>query len=220
MKDLNQKIIKFKYGKNFNDDDFYISKSNEHIIKLFNIWPKWEKNFLNICGERFSGKTHLINIFLKKYNGTKFEAKYLNNDIFKLVKIHQNIILENLDKNIDEKILFTLLNIVDQDNKYLIVTSDIPIVSINFKLPDLKSRSKNFLLQYIEKPDDNLIYALILKYLSDRQITLNQKLINYIIKRIDRSYRKIFDFIYKVDEISLKRKTPIDLKIIKDVLGE
>ena len=220
MKDLNQKIIKFKYGKNFNDDDFYISKSNEHIIKLFNIWPKWEKNFLNICGERFSGKTHLINIFLKKYNGTKFEAKYLNNDIFKLVKIHQNIILENLDKNIDEKILFTLLNIVDQDNKYLIVTSDIPIVSINFKLPDLKSRSKNFLLQNIEKPDDNLIYALILKYLSDRQITLNQKLINYIIKRIDRSYRKIFDFIYKVDEISLKRKTPIDFKIIKDVLGD
>ena len=220
MKDLNQKIIKFKYGKNFNDDDFYISKSNEHIIKLFNIWPKWEKNFLNICGERFSGKTHLINIFLKKFNGTKFEAKYLNNDIFKLVKIHQNIILENLDKNIDEKILFTLLNIIDQDNKYLIVTSDIPIVSINFKLPDLKSRSKNFLLQNIEKPDDNLIYALILKYLSDRQITLNQKLINYIIKRIDRSYRKIFDFIYKVDEISLKRKTPIDLKIIKDVLGE
>ena len=220
MKDLNQKIIKFKYGKNFNDDDFYISKSNEHIIKLFNIWPKWEKNFLNICGERFSGKTHLINIFLKKYNGTKFEAKYLNNDIFKLVKIHQNIILENLDKNIDEKILFTLLNIVDQDNKYLIVTSDIPIVSINFKLPDLKSRSKNFLLQNIEKPDDNLIYALILKYLSDRQITLNQKLINYIIKRIDRSYRKIFDFICKVDEISLKRKTPIDFKIIKDVLGD
>ena len=220
MKDLNQKIIKFKYEKNLSDDDFYISKSNEHIIKLFNIWPKWEKNFLNICGERFSGKTHLINIFLKKYNGTKFEAKYLNNDIFKLVKIHQNIILENLDKNIDEKILFTLLNIVDQDNKYLIVTSDIPIVSINFKLPDLKSRSKNFLLQNIEKPDDNLIYALILKYLSDRQITLNQKLINYIIKRIDRSYRKIFDFIYKVDEISLKRKTPIDFKIIKDVLGD
>ena len=220
MKNLHQKIIKFKYDKNFSDDDFYISKSNEHIIKLFNTWPKWEKNFLNICGEKFSGKTHLINIFLKKFNGTKIEAKFLNNDTLKLVKIHQNIILENLDQNIDEKILFSLLNIIDQDNKYLIVTSDTPIVKIDFKLPDLESRSKNFLLQNIEKPDDDLIYALILKYLSDRQITLNKKLIDYIIKRIDRSYGKIFDFIYKVDEISLKRKTPIDFKIIKDVLGD
>ena len=76
-----------------------------------------------------------------------------------------------------------------------------------------------FLLQNIEKPDDELIYALILKNLSDRQISLDKKLINYIIKRIDRSYSKIFDFIYKIDEISLKKKKSIDFKIIKDALG-
>ena len=75
-----------------------------------------------------------------------------------------------------------------------------------------------FLLN-IEKPDDELIYALILKNLSDRQISLDKKLINYIIKRIDRSYSKIFDFIYKIDEISLKKKKSIDFKIIKDALG-
>ena len=50
------------------------------------------------------------------------------------------------------------------------------------------------------------MFALIIKYLSDRQIILDKKLVEYIIKRIDRSYGKIFDFIYKVDEISLKKK--------------
>ena len=79
---------------------------------------------------------------------------------------------------------------------------------------------KNFLLQNIEKPDDELIFALILKNLSDRQISLDKKLIHYIIKRIDRSYGKIIDFIYKIDEVSLKKKRSIDFKIIKDVLGE
>ena len=64
------------------------------------------------------------------------------------------------------------------------------------------------------------MFALILKNLSDRQISLEKKLIDYIIKRIDRSYSKIFDFIYKIDEISLKKKKSIDFKIIKDVLGE
>ena len=87
---------------------------------------------------------------------------------------------------------------------------------INF----LISRSKNFLLSTIEKPDDDLMFALILKNLSDRQISIDKKLINFIIKRIDRSYGKIFDFIYKIDKISLKRKKPIDFKIIKEVLEE
>ena len=116
--------------------------------------------------------------------------------------------------------LYSLLNIVDLENKYIIVTSNIPIVDIEFSLNDLKSRTKNFILQNIEKPDDNLIFALILKNLSDRQISIDKKLIEFIIKRIHRSYSKIFDFIYKLDELSLKKKKPINLKIIKEVLGE
>ena len=220
MRDLNQEIIKFDYKKNFKDDDFYVSKSNKHIFELLIKWPKWEKNFLNINGENFSGKTHLINIFLKKFNGIKLESNSLNNNDLKDIKIHQNIVLENLDKKVDENLFFTLCNIIEQDNKYLIVTSNKPIVDINFNLIDLKSRSKNFLLQSIEKPDDELIFALILKNLSDRQISIDKKLINYIIKRIDRSYGKIIDFIYKIDEVSLKKKRSIDFKIIKEVLGE
>ena len=106
------------------------------------------------------------------------------------------------------------------DNKFIIITSEKPIVDIDFSLADLKSRTKNFLLQKIEKPDDELMFALILKNLSDRQISIDKKLIDFIIKRIDRSYGKIFDFIYKVDELSLKKKKPIDFKIIKEVLGD
>ena len=218
MKDFNQQIIKFNYDQNFNNDDFFVSKSNEHIFKLLNNWPKWEKNFLNISGEKLSGKTHLVNLFLKKFKGLNIEAKSLNNEIINNIKIHQNIILENLDYSINEKLFFTLINIIEQDNKYLLVTSIKPIVNMDFELEDLKSRSKNFILQNIEKPDDELIFALILKYLSDRQISLDKKLIDYIIKRIGRSYSKIFEFIYKIDEISLKKKKSIDLKIIKDVL--
>ena len=218
MRDLNQEIIKFDYKKNFKDDDFYVSESNKHIFELLNKWPKWEKNFLNINGENFYGKTHLINIFLKKFNGIKLESNSLNNNDLKDIKIHQNIVLENLNEKVDENLFFTLCNIIEQDNKYLIVTSNQPIVDINFDLIDLKSRSKNFLLQNIEKPDDELIFALILKNLSDRQISIDKKLINYIIKRIDRSYGKISDFIYKIDELSLKKKKPINIKTIKEIL--
>ena len=220
MKKENQEILKFNYEKNLKEDDYYVSNSNEHVYNLLNKWPKWEKNFLNISGENFSGKTHLVNIFLKKYDGIKLEAKNLKNENLKEIKIYQNIILENLDTRIDEKLAYTLFNIIEQDNKYLITTSNKQIVDFKFKLDDLNSRSKNFILLNINKPDDELIFALILKNLSDKQISLDNKLINYIVKRIDRSYGKIFDFIYKIDEISLKKKKSIDLKIIKEALGE
>jgi len=220
MNDLNQLILNFDYDQNFKDQDFYVSKSNEFAFKLLNSWPKWEKNFVNLIGEKFSGKTHLINIFLKKFKGIKIEANEINNEFLKKIKIFENVIIENFNDKIDENLLFTLLNIIDQDNKYLILTSKNPIVDYSFNLNDLNSRSKNFLLCNIEKPGDDLMFALILKNLSDRQISIDKKLVDFIIKRIDRSYGKIFDFIYKIDKISLKRKKPIDFKIIKEALGE
>ena len=220
VKNLSQQIIKFNDNQNFKYDDFYISKSNEHILNFINQWPKWQKNFLNLSGERSSGKTHLMNIFIEKFKGIKFEAQLFDDNDLKKIKIYQNIILENLDTNIDEQLIYTLINTIEQDNKYLIITSRKPIVDLGFKLKDLQSRASNFILQTFEKPDDNLMYALILKNLSDRQIFLDKKLINYIVKRIERSYSNIFDFIYKIDEMSLKKKKSINLKIIKEALGE
>ncbi len=220
MKDFKQQIIKFDYEENFKNEDYYISKNNKHIFDLLMQWPKWDKNFLNISGEKFSGKTHLMNIFINKFQGIKLEAKSLDNEKIKEIKLNQNIILENLDEKVDENLVYSLINLIELDNKYLIVTSCKSIVDINFKLIDLRSRTKNFLLYNIPKPDDELIFALLLKNFSDRQISIDEKLINYIIKRIDRSYGKIFDFIYKIDEMSLKKKKSIDIKIIKEVLGE
>ena len=128
--------------------------------------------------------------------------------------------MDNLEHNVDERLIYSLFNIIDQDNKFLIIYSLIPISEINFKLEDLRSRTKNCLVANIDKPDDELMFALILKNLSDRQITIDKKLIDFIVKRIDRSYGKIFQFIYKIDEISLKKKKSIDFKIIKEALKD
>ena len=220
MRDLDQTVIKFDHDKNFKNEDFYLSKSNKHVFDFLNIWPKWERNFINVSGEKLSGKTHLINIFLQKNKGIKFEGKFLQTDDLKKIKIYENIVIENLSSEVNEELLYSLFNLIEQDNKFIIITSTKPIVNIPFDLKDLKSRAKNFILLNIEKPDDELIFAIILKNLSDRQISLDDKFIGFIIKRIERSYSKIYDFIYKIDQLSLKKKKSIDFKIIKEVLGE
>ena len=220
MRDLNQLLLNFEHKQNFKDEDFYVSDSNFYAYKIINSWPKWEKKFLNICGEKYSGKTHLSNILLKNFKGNKINSTSFKNEDFKNLKIYENIVLEDFDKNINENLIYSFFNFIDQDNKYLIINSSIPISEIDFKLEDLRSRAKNCLVAKINKPDDELIFALILKNFSDRQILIDKKLIDYITKRINRSYGKIYEFIYKINEVSLIKKKSIDFKIIKEVLEE
>ena len=220
MSNLNQLILSFDHEQNFKNLDFYVSKSNAHVFNLINNWQTVNEKFLNIIGEKFCGKSHLINIFLEKNKGLKINSDELNNHYLKKMKFYKNVIIEDITPNINEQLFYSLINIVEAENKSLIVTSDVSIVEMNFKLPDLKSRSKNFTLTSIENPDDDLIFALVLKNLSDRQISIDKKLIDYIIKRIDRSYSNISDFIYTIDQLSLKKKKSIDFKIIKEALGD
>ncbi len=220
MNKLNQALFKFEQKQNFAYDDFFVSKCNYFAFSLIETWPKWEKNILNIYGEKFSGKSHLSEIFKKKNKAIIIKTEEINNEFFNKIRFHENIILDNIDYISDEKILYSLINFVEQYNKYLIINSINAINSINFSLPDLKSRLKNCIYAKIDKPDDDMIFALILKHFSDRQIKIEKKIIEYITKRIERSYGKILDFIYKVDQFSLINKKPIDYKSIKIILEE
>ena len=218
MSELNQLLFELDHKKNFNEHDFYVSKSNFYAYNIIDKWPKWEKKILNIFGEKFSGKTHLANIFKSKTNALLINASKIDEEIFKKIKLFENIIIDDFEKNCDEKLIYSIFNLADQDNKYMLINSLIPINEIEFKLPDMISRSKNCLSAKIESPDDDLIFAIILKNFSDRQIKIEKKIIEFIINRIDRSYSKIYEFIYKIDELSLKIKKPINLKTIKEIL--
>jgi len=218
MKNLNQLLLKFDLKQNYKSEDFYVNKSNFFAFNIIEKWPKWEKNILNIYGEKHCGKTHLSNIFKKKYKALKIQANKFTNESLKEFKLFENLILDDFDVNIDERLMYTLFNIADQDNKFILINSLFPISELHFKLEDFISRTKNCIFAKIENPDDELMFAILLKNFSDRQINVDKKLIDFIIKHIDRSYGKIYEFVYKLDEISLKKKKSIDFKIIKEAL--
>ena len=218
MKELNQLLLNFNFKKSFNDHDYYVSDSNYFAFNIVDKWPKWEKKILNISGEKFSGKTHLANIFKLKSSALFLNETEISNEIFKKIKLYESIIIDEFSNTVDENLIYSIFNLVDQDSKYLLINSETPLSEINFKLPDLVSRSKNSLQARINPPDDELIFAIILKNFSDRQIKLEKQIIEFIVNRVERSYSKISEFIYKVDELSLKKKKPINLKTIKEIL--
>ena len=213
-----QLILKFPTYQAYKKEDFYVSPSNQEAHDFINNWPKWIKRIINIFGPSGSGKSHLASILKNKTSCLKIDSKELNKKIFLKFKTKEALIIENLIERVSEKLLFSLWNIALQDNKYLLITSIKPISSYKFKLTDLISRVKSSLAIGIDLPGDDLISVILAKNFSDKQIKVEKKHIDYIIKRIDRSYEKISQFILTLDKYSLKKGSPFSLKLIKEVL--
>ena len=213
-----QLILKFPSHQAYKKEDFYVSPSNQEAYVFINSWPRWIKKIVNIFGPSGSGKSHLASILKNKTSYLKINSNELNEKIFIKYKTKEALVIENLDEKISEKLLFALWNIALQDNKYLMITSKKPIASYKFKLKDLGSRVKSSFIIGINLPSDDLISVILAKNFSDKQIKVEKKHIDYIIKRIDRSYEKISQFILTLDKYSLKKGSPFALKMIKEVL--
>ena len=213
-----QLILKFPQHQAYKREDFYVSPSNQEVYDLVISWPTWIKKIVNIYGPPGSGKSHLASILKTKTKCLEILPEELNDDIILEFKTREVLIIENFNEKISETLLFSLWNLALQDNKYFLINSINPINSYKFKLPDLISRINSCLTIGIKLPNDDLISAIIAKNFSDRQIIVEEKHIDYIIKRIDRSYEKISQFILTLDKYSLKKGSPFGLKLIKEVL--
>ena len=213
-----QLLLKFPRQQAYKKEDFYVSPSNKEAYDFINSWPKWIRRIINIFGPSGSGKSHLASILQSKTSCLKIECNKIKENTFFLFKTKEALIIENLDEKIPEKLLFSLWNIALQDNKYLLITSKQPINLYKFKLKDLVSRISGCMVIGINLPTDDLISVILAKNFSDKQINVEKKHIDYILKRIDRSYEKISQFILTLDKYSLKKGSPFGLKLIKEVL--
>ena len=213
-----QLILKFPLHNAYKKEDFYVSSSNQEAYDFIISWPKWIKRTVNIFGPSGSGKSHLISHLKSKTQCIQIECSELNESVFLKYKTKEALIIENLDENVPEKLFYSLWNTALQDNKYLLITSPKKINSYKFKLKDLTSRMDSVLSIGINLPTDDLMSVILTKNFSDKQIIIEKNHIEYIIKRIDRSYEKISQFILTLDKYSLKKGTPFGLKMIKEVL--
>ena len=213
-----QLIFNFPFKKNYLSQDFYVAKNNFNAFKLIESWPNWPGRFVNIFGPKGCGKTHLANILMSKIQCLLIPAEKLEKN-FKQIKTKECLIIDDFDNNIKEKLLYSIINMAFQDNKYLIISSPISLKKFKINLKDLNSRFTSFIDIGIGLPTDDLIRVILTKNFSDKQIAISKN-IDYILKNIDRSYEKINLFTNSIDTLSLSKSKPINLQLIKDVLKE
>ena len=148
------------------------------------------------------------------------EAKNIDDEIIRDIVNIDCLIIDSFKNNIDEKLLYSILNQSKQTENYILINSTQSIKNTNFNLKDLKSRINSFLYIGIELPTDDLLKVIISKTLSDNQININPKLSDYIINNVERSYEKLFKFLKEVDEMSLSTGKSININLIKKVLNK
>ena len=218
---MDQLTFKFPFSKRYYENDYFVSQNNFSAFKLIESWPNWPGKWLNIFGEKGSGKTHLAKILEKKIKKTNYVlADKIDNKVIDNLNKFDCLIVDGYKKNIEEHLLYSILNQSRQLDNFILLISETAINEVSFKLEDLRSRINSFVFIGIELPTDDLLKVIITKTLSDKQINISPQLTDFIINNVERSYEKMFKFIKDVDELSLSTGKSININLIKKVLNQ
>jgi chromosomal replication initiation ATPase DnaA len=218
MKD--QIVFKFPDKSFYYEEDFCVGENNYEAYKLIKEWPNWSFKGINVYGPKKSGKSYLTKIFSDKTNSKIFDGRNVNKDHLDLIINQKVLIIDNVELFNDEVFFQTILNDFISKNKFIYLTSNKLAGSISFKLKDLISRLNSLVAVSITNPSDDLFYQILTKMLSDKQINITAKEVNFILKNIERSYDAASKFVKNLDELSLLYKKKINTKIINQALTD
>ena len=218
---MDQLVFKFPFKTKYFEQDFYVSSNNFSAYQLIESWPNWPGKWLNIFGPMGSGKTHLSKILEKKIKRVMIiDETKINDKAIQNLNSFDCLIVDAFSNKIEENLLYSILNQTKQLDSFMVINSKFPLKKFEFKLPDLRSRINSFNFIGIDLPTDDLLKVIISKSFSDKQINLNPKITEYIIKNVERSYEKMFKFLSDLDKMSLSSGKSININLIKKVLNQ
>ena len=217
---MKQLIFQFPFKTTYFENDFYVSSNNFEAYKLIESWPAWPSRCINIFGPSGCGKTHLANILNKKISSIIIKSSNLKRDFLPNTINKKCIIIDDFKNDIDENLFYTIINQIYQSDQCIVINSLFPIKTSKIELSDLKSRIASFIDLRIELPTDDLLRVIITKSFSDMQISVDIKILEYIINNIDRSYENISKFIKELDLASLSSGKSININLIKKIINK
>ena len=223
-----QYLLKFAPKAYLGEEDFLVTSCNEVAYKAIKLWPYWQHFALNIFGPQSSGKTHLAHIWINRIQKSLekpidiplLNAQNINMKNFnKFINTYQYLVIENISADINEEAFFHLYNGFNVPEKFILFTSEQPLAKLPLKLADLHSRLNTVPTAEILKPDDEMLTALIAKLFNDRQITISQEILDYILNYAERSFDYIAKLVEEIDEISWIYGRAVSIPIVKEAIN-
>jgi chromosomal replication initiation ATPase DnaA len=204
----------------YEEEDFLVSKSNEAAHAAIKLWPDWPGRTLVLVGPAGAGKSHLGAIWARQAGAAIVPAAHFAALDAPALAGSRNVLLEDAERLVDQqKRLFHLVNLLAESQGSLLLTaSGVPDLW-GFELPDLLSRLRRALVAEIFPPDDDLIRAVLVKLLVDRQLTIDIAVIDYVVTRLEPTLDAVRRLVENLDREALSRGRRITRPIAADVLG-
>ncbi len=205
-----QLVLALDHAESFAREDFLAGPSNAAALALIERWPDWPDRVMALIGPEGAGKTHLASIWAQDSGARVLAAKLLPDIDLPAVFATGALVLEDLAfAGLDERALFHLINFAREQAAFVLITSRSPLSTFPVAIRDLASRLRAVPAVALAPPDDTLLRSLIVKLAADRQLSIDEALVNYLANRIERSFAAVRAAVTRLDEEAMRQHRPV-----------
>ena len=214
-----QLALALPHAENFAREDFLIGASNQAALGLIGRWPDWPDRALALVGPEGAGKSHLAAIWADIAGARRVAARALGETNLPAALATGALVIEDGAGGLDERALFHLLNLMRQQEAYVLITARTAPANWRVELPDLASRLRAVPVVELSAPDDALLRAVTVKLFADRQLAVDESLIGYLAMRIERSFASARAAVEELDREALRQKRPVTRALAAELLS-
>jgi chromosomal replication initiation ATPase DnaA len=205
-----QLALALDHAISFAREDFLPGPSNAKALALIDHWPDWPDRLVVLVGPEGSGKSHLATIWAQASGARILSAKLLSETDLPSAFATGALVVEDLEpEGLDERALFHLINLAREEGADVLFTARTAPAGFAVSIRDLGSRLRVLPSVALAAPDDALLRSLIVKLAADRQLAVDEALVNYLANRIERSFASVRAAVLLLDEEALRQHRPV-----------
>lgn len=214
-----QLVLELPLRTAFGRDDFLVTPSNAAAVALVDSYPAWPHYGAVLVGGRGSGKSHLLEVWRQASGARLVEADRIASEPPDRLLGQGALAIDNAPgPQLDDRALFHLLNYAMQTGGHVLIASENDPAQWNVTLPDLASRLKALPVARLDPPDDALLRGVLVKHFADRQLSVEEPVISYLMLRMPRSLDAARVLVAELDALALAEKTPVTRPLAARVL--
>lgn len=210
--------LEFEHEAALGEADFLVSDGNRLAHAHILTYPHWPSPMTLVVGPAKAGKSHLARIFADRSGAQAPAPRELEH--LSRAGGTDPLILEDVDRaGYDETALFHLLNQSMRDRRPLLMTAREAVAYWPYRTDDVRSRARLAAMFVVSAPDDIQLSQMFVKLLGDRQVTVDPRVIAYVVARMERSPEEAVILAGLLDRLALARGTAITRSIAAEALA-
>jgi len=202
-------------------DDFLVTPSNEAAVRLVDGWPQWPAYGAILLGPEGCGKSHLAQVWQARSQAVIVQAAALKVDGLDQFFAGSALCVEDLQPGgFDERAMFHALNLATQRQGHVLLSTRFDVGALGIALPDLASRLRALPVVSILAPDDALLRGVLAKLFADRQISIDESILSFILLRMPRSLAAARALVAEIDRVAMVEKAEVSRVFVSRVMAQ